>query len=80
MEHIALKVAPGSTDNLFIKISPLITAVLFNDNKSLTSNFPENVPSISALEHSTLPFIIPSTPIIMRPDVFMVPSTVPSIL
>ena len=80
MAQVALNSAPGSTDNLLITTSPEIIAELFKVSKLFTINSPENSPSISALLHSTLPFILPDLPITTRPIVFIVPSTFPSIL
>ena len=45
--HVALKLAPGSTDNFPVSTSPSITDDALSDNISETYIFPETLPSIS---------------------------------
>ena len=73
MLHVPVNNAPGSMANFEVKISPLILAVLFNDNISETSIFPFISPLITAFKLVTLPSNKPLSPNTNLPFVMILP-------
>ena len=75
-----LKVAPDSTINLLVAMSPLIWAVAFKVSISDTSMFPITCPSISAFWAMMLPSTCEECPMISLDLVLILPMIFPSIL
>ena len=79
MEHVPLKIAPGSTMRVFVCTSPMILPLVRRDNCCLQVILPSIMPNISAFWHTILPLIQPDSPITTLPEQFNSPSIVPSI-
>ena len=80
MLHVALKIAPGSTESFQTNTSPLILAELRRVSSLDTLRFPVKLPAISAFSQERFPLTTPFFPSTTLEGVVTVPSTKPSIL
>ena len=78
ISHEPVNCASGSMLRILVLICPQILDVDLRDNVPFTTILPFTLPIISALEHSTLPLMLPCCPITILPLQVKSPSSSPS--